>query len=187
MALTHSKRRGDLPRPQDTVTIETLFQEHGGRVSRWAAGLGGPSIDVDEVVQEVFIVAHRRLAEFRGDAQITTWLFRITTRVVQHQRRRGRWRRWLAGNAKDVAGDLPTPQLDPVESLLRKQAVQELYEILDQMNDRWRTILILANFEQLSAEEIADMTGVKPSTARVWLHRARLQFNKLREGRGGNS
>ncbi|HEY0706200.1 MAG TPA: sigma-70 family RNA polymerase sigma factor [Polyangia bacterium] len=183
MSLTRAERPRDVPRPPETLNIDTLFREHGGRVSRWAAGLGGPAIDVEEVVQEVFVVAHRRLPEFRGEAKISTWLFRITMRVVQHQRRRARWRRWLAESAQDVAADLPSPQLDPVETLIRKQAVGELYAILDQMSDKWRTVLVLANFEQLGAEEIASMNGVKPATARVWLHRARLEFQRLSERR----
>ena len=164
--------------------IDQLFQEHAVTVSRWAARLGGPSIDVEDVVQEVFMVAHRRLAEFRGEAKVSTWLFRITQNVASHHRRRARWRRWLRGSATDVGGRLPAPQLDPVEEMVRKQAAAQIYAVLDRMSEKFRTVLILANFDGLDANEIAAATGVQPATARVWLHRARLQYQRLAAARG---
>lgn len=131
------------------------------------------------------MVAHRRLPEFRGEAKVSSWLFRITQLVVKHQRRRSRWRRWLRGSAADVGGRLPAPVLDPVEEMVRKQAAAEIYGVLDQMSEKFRTVLILANFEDLDAGEIARITGVQPSTARVWLHRARLQYQRIAAAREG--
>ena len=185
--MTQPYEQGPVARPGDSLDFDRLFREHSATVSRWAAGLGGPSIDVEDVVQEVFLVAHRRLPEFRGDAKISTWLFRITDRVIRDQRRRTRWRRWLRGSATDVGGRLMATQLDPVETLVRKQAIGELYAVLDQMNEKFRTVLVLANFEDLDADQIASMTGAQPTTVRVWLHRARLKFRTLAAQREGAS
>lgn len=159
--------------------FDCVFKEHAANVSRWAAGLGGPLLDVEDAVQEVFMVAHRRLPEFRGDAKVSTWLFQITRRVVLAQRRRGRWRRWLRGSAEEVAGDVPTPELGPVEELERKQAARRLYAVLDRMSEKYRTVLVLTKLEGMSAEQIAAVTGVSSVTVRVWLHRARAQFQSL--------
>jgi RNA polymerase sigma-70 factor (ECF subfamily) len=175
----------DVDQIRQPYDIEQLFRDHAVAVSRWAAQFGGPSIDVEDAVQEVFIVAHRRLAEFRGDAKVSTWLFRITQRVAKHQRRRARWRKWLRGSAIDVGGRLPANHLDPVEEMLRKQAAAQVYGVLDAMSEKFRTVLILSNFEELDANEIAAATGVQPSTARVWLHRARLEYRRIAAKRAG--
>jgi RNA polymerase sigma-70 factor, ECF subfamily len=159
--------------------FDGLFRQHGAAVARWAAALGGPLVDLEDAVQEVFMVAHRRLSEFRGDAKVTTWLFQITRRVVMGQRRRVRWRRWLRGSAEDVAGHVATPDLGPIEQLERRQAARRLYAVLDRMNEKYRTILVLTKMEGMEADQIARMTGVSGITVRVWLHRARAQFLRL--------
>src|SRR6516162_319680 len=94
------------PLPPDAGT---LYRAHVRQVARWAARLGGPTLEVEEVVHEVFEIAHRRLPVFRGESTAATWLFGITERVVRHRRRRARWRRWLAGSADESAGHLSAP------------------------------------------------------------------------------
>jgi RNA polymerase sigma-70 factor (ECF subfamily) len=179
-----------LPRrmPQDAAPaddFDAIFRANAATVARWAAALGGSLVDVEDAVQEVFMVAHRRLAEFRGDAKVSTWLFQITRRVVLGQRRRSRWRRWLRGSAEDAAGHLATPELGPVEELERRQAVRRLSAVLDRMNEKYRLVLVMTKLEGLPPEEIAQMCGVSPVTVRVWLHRARAQFQRLAATEGG--
>src|SRR4051795_4570758 len=69
--------------------VASLYRAHAAKVGRWAARLGGPSIEVEDIVQEVFLVAKRRLVSFRpdGGGSITTWLFRATERIVKAARR----------------------------------------------------------------------------------------------------
>src|SRR5262249_44087441 len=59
--------------PTPTSPVADLYRAHAQTVARWASRLGGPAIDVEDVVQEVFLVVQRRLREFRGEAEITTW------------------------------------------------------------------------------------------------------------------
>ena len=83
------------PSPADAaglLTLEEVYRLHARAVARWAERLGGPRVDHEEIVQEVFLIVDCRLAEFRGEAKLTTWLFRITTRVVANHRRRVRRR-----------------------------------------------------------------------------------------------
>ena len=175
-------RQPDAPARGDD--FDAVFRQHAAAVARWVAALGGPLLDVEDTVQEVFMVAYRRLSEFRGDAKVSTWLFQITRRVVLGQRRRARWRRWLRGSAEDVAGHLATPELGPVEELERRQEAGRLYAVLDRMNEKYRMVLVLTKLEGMSTDQIAQVTGVSVVTARVWLHRARAQFQRL-AGEGG--
>ena len=64
--------------PLRAPDLDAIYRAHAGTVARWAAKLAGPGNDVEDLVHEVFLVARRRLPEFRGDAKVTTWLYRIT-------------------------------------------------------------------------------------------------------------
>lgn len=156
--------------------IGAVYRAHAQSVARWAGRLGGPAIDVEDVVQEVFLTAHRLLPEFRGEAKITTWLFRITQNQVRHQRRKLRFRQFLSGDASDVIGQTPSTRPTPVEVLEQRQASATVYRVLDGMSDKYRTAFILFEIEQVSGEEIAALLGQKVATIWVWLHRARAQF-----------
>jgi len=164
------------PAPSEPREIEALYRAHAQTVARWASRLGGPDVDVDDVVQEVFLTVHRLLSGFRGEAKITTWLFRITHNQVRHQRRKRRYRRFLAGWSSDVAEQVASPRPTPVEELEQRQASATVYRVLDGMSEKYRTAFILFELERLSGEEIAQLMGQKVNTIWVWLHRARSQF-----------
>jgi RNA polymerase sigma-70 factor (ECF subfamily) len=163
------------PKPEP-LEIGALYRAHAQTVARWAARLGGPTVDVDDVVQEVFLTVHRLLSGFRGDAKFTTWLFRITQNQVRHQRRKQRYRRFLHGFGDDIAKQVVSPRLTPVEELEQRQASQTVYRVLDGMGDKYRTAFVLFEIERLSGDEIAALLDQKVSTIWVWLHRARAQF-----------
>jgi RNA polymerase sigma-70 factor (ECF subfamily) len=146
---------------------------------RWVSRLGGPSIDAEDAVQEVFLKVHLLAPSFRPDrARTTTWLYRITENVVRHRRRKERWRRWLLGDASDVASRTASPALAADELLARGQTHARFYRVLDGMNERYRTVLILFELEGHSGEELAELLGAKTATVWVWLHRARADFLK---------
>lgn len=158
--------------------LGALYRAHAQSVARWAARLGGPAMDIEDVVQEVFLIAHRLLPGFRGEAKITTWLFRITHNVVRHRRRKEKLRRFfsLQGPGGEAAARLPSTRPTPIEEMLRREAAQTVYQVLDTMSEKYRTVFILFEMEGLSGEEIAALTGQRIATTWVWLHRARAQF-----------
>jgi RNA polymerase sigma-70 factor (ECF subfamily) len=172
----------ELMRPvPESLDIAAIYRAHGAQVARWAARLGGPSIDVDDVVQEVFLQAHQQIARFRGDAKITTWLYTITTRVTRRARNKGWLKRWLSGSARDAAGDLLSPRLTPVEELEQQRTATEVYRALDRLSERHRTLLILFELEGHSGEQVAELTGMRLGSVWVELHRARAAFLKQLE------
>ncbi len=155
--------------------VGALYRAHGPQVARWAARLAGPSLDAEDITQEVFLIAQRLLPGFRGEAAITTWLYRITANVVRHRRRRERIYRWFhlgEERAAEVAATGPTP----FEELEKRRATALVYRALDGLAERERTVLILFELEGLSGEEIAELMGARHTTLRVWLHRARARF-----------
>jgi len=167
-------------KPVDSPVFDVgwLYRTYAAKVGRWAARLGGPSIEVEDVVQEVFLVAKRRLITFRpdGNGKITTWLFRATERIVRAARRKQRWRRFVGMPDDDGAlgGDTAGPI--PGEELERRQEIARVYRVLDRLPERQRRVLILFELDGLSTQEIATLTGARVGTVRVWLYRARAAF-----------
>ena len=156
------------------LDLETIYRQHADSVAVWAKRMGGPGLDIEDIVHEVFLVAQRRLHEWRGDAKITTWLYEVTFRVVHDRRRRRRWLRWLParrngdrfGAGVDPA-QLAADQPGALELLERHEASAALYKILDGIGEKYRTVIILFELEGLSGEQIAALTGT--SLANVWI------------------
>jgi RNA polymerase sigma-70 factor, ECF subfamily len=159
--------------------FETVYQENLKFVWRAARRLGIDPGDTDDVVQEVFVVAHRRLPEFEGRAQIKTWLLKILVRVVrQYFRTRQR-----------KPGHRPAPSLDdldrlhdntcgPAEAAERKDAVRILDSLLDRLDCEKREVFVLAEVEQLSSVEIAEVLGANINTVYSRLRAARQEFQQ---------
>jgi RNA polymerase sigma-70 factor (ECF subfamily) len=173
-ALRHQRPEPDVP--PSAWTFDDIYRAHARTVGRWAERLGGPRVDADEVVQEVFLTVSRRYAEFRGEAKLSTWLFRITRRVVANHhraaRRRGIWARLTSRISEVVAGGGP----DPGDALEGRQAGDRLQRVLDGLSERYRIVLVLFELEEMSTDEIARFMDRPAATVRVWLHRARAQF-----------
>src|SRR5262245_37472326 len=102
-------------------TFAAVYAAHAPTVARWAARLGGPSADVEDITQEVFVVVSRRLAEFRGDSQLSTWLFGITAKVAANERRRRKLRQWWFRLVPAVAERAPAAAEGAVEQLEKRE------------------------------------------------------------------
>jgi RNA polymerase sigma-70 factor, ECF subfamily len=162
--------------PRVSLDLGEIYRAHAATVWRWSRRLLGSERDLEDVLHEVFLVAHRRLADFDGQARVTTWLYAITVRVVQHRRRKDRWSRWWKGDRDrdqpEVAARGPTP----LEALEQRRASELVYRILDSLRERDRTVLILYELEGLSGAEVATITGQSLASVWVRLHRARGRF-----------
>jgi RNA polymerase sigma factor (sigma-70 family) len=160
----------------DPPNLDAIFREHARAVARWAARLGGPGLSVEDVVQDVFEIASRRLGDFRGDAKIGTWLFGITDRVIRNWRRRRRWRRLFSRLSDSAEETVAARQPTPVDELERRQAGARFYEILATLRPAYRSVLVLFEIEAMPAAQIADLLDLNVVQVRVRLHRARAQF-----------
>jgi RNA polymerase sigma-70 factor (ECF subfamily) len=167
------------------LTVEEVYRLHAADVARWAARLGGPHVELEDAVQEVFTQVHRHLHGYRGDAKLTSWLFQITANVVRQHRRRDRWKRWMRSPSEAVQ-EIAAPG-SPHESLEARQARELIHRAMDRMSERYRTALVLFEIEDLPGEEVAERMGIKLSNLWVLLHRARAELvqrvQDLREGR----
>lgn len=162
----------------EDIDLDRAYREHGATVSRWVRRLSGSS-DASDTLQEVFEVAQRRLSDFRGDAQLTTWLYSITIRVVSSRRRQARLRELLFLQAKTELQLDAESSGTPADNLHRRQATRIVYAVLDKLSERDRTLLILFELERLPTSEIATILALTENNVSVSLHRARDRFRKL--------
>jgi RNA polymerase sigma-70 factor (ECF subfamily) len=157
-------------RPLD---FENVYRTHGMAVARWAARLGGPKVDPEDIVQEVFLKVREELPRFQDSGRLEGWLYRMTFNEVRYRRRKNRLWGWLAGTAEESGRDVAASERDAAEKLEHREGVQRLYAALDRVNDKYRQVLVLHLFEERGGEEIAGLMGARVETVWVWLHRAR--------------
>lgn len=143
-------------RPPD---LATAYREHAQFVWRSAKRLGAPVSSLEDVTQEVFLTAHRRWSEFRGEARFQTWLFAVTVRVVLSYRRTlSRHARRLEALARSKL-DESTPDL-----FQRSDASAILQRLLDGLDDERRMIIVAIELEGMTAQEVADCFAIKVNT-----------------------
>jgi RNA polymerase sigma-70 factor, ECF subfamily len=163
--------------------LDHLYERYAPRVERWVRRLAGPRFDCEDLIHDVFVVALRRRHEFRGDAALGTWLFRITEKVVRGRRRRQMVRRWLFARHAHELTDRDDPAT-PLQEIERRERESRLYAALERIPDTYRTPLVLYEIEGMPGDEIADLLGVQLSALWTRLHRgrARLLATLAREG-----
>jgi RNA polymerase sigma-70 factor (ECF subfamily) len=141
--------------------------------------LGVPDAQVDDAVQEVFMIVHRRLGEFQGRASLRAWVCAIVTRVASDQRRTVRRKSAKADGSIDT-DTLPDEHApDPHDSAVREEGVRRLHRLLDELADDKRAVFVLAELEQMSAPEIAESLGENVNTIYARLRAARREFEQL--------
>jgi RNA polymerase sigma-70 factor, ECF subfamily len=172
------------------LELSAIYREHSALVSKWVRRLWGPSsaasVDAEDLLHEVFLVVQRRLGSFRGEAALTSWLYGITVLVVNGRRRKERWRRWIwrrASTELELEHESGAPAAH--ESFERSEASRTVYQVLDELSERDRTLLILFELERLAGAEIAEILGMTEPNVWVGLSRARVRFKKVYERRFG--
>lgn len=161
----------------DRIAFAELFRRHRGDVSRLVFRMLGPSADIEDVVQEVFLQVHKSLGEFRGQAKFTTWLHRVTVNVVLMVRRAARSRPVFSGEPlSDVE---PDRRLLPDEDAARRQRIAAFRRLLDRLPEKKRTVFILHEIEGMSPAEIGEIVDAPVLTVRTRLFYARRELAEM--------
>jgi RNA polymerase sigma-70 factor, ECF subfamily len=151
---------------------EELYRAHAGFVWRTLQHMGVAPADLEDLMHEVFVVVHRRVAEFRGDSSVTTWLFSICLRVAQRH-----WRRpWFRRVRPLASGDHPVTHRTPEASYDEQQRLAQLERALSALNPEQRAVFVLFEIENEPCDRIATMMGVPVGTVYSRLHAARKRF-----------
>jgi RNA polymerase sigma-70 factor (ECF subfamily) len=166
-------------RAGDARATERLLAKHELRVYRYGLRMCGNEEDARDVLQETLLAAFRNLASFRGDAQVSTWLYQIARSFCIKQRRRregepARHEGVETPEVRQVASDAPQGDADThaheVGSLLQAA--------IGTLPREHREALVLRDVEGLSAEEAAEVVGIEVGALKSRLHRARMALRE---------
>lgn len=157
------------------LDFEAVFRQNYAFVRRCVDRIGVADAWRDDVAQDIFCVAYRRLPEFDGRANVRTWLFRIAWHISKrhcrgHRRRRCREHDW----AQAQPGELRAA--DPERALERQRARCQLQAFIGELSERTRVVFIMAELESFSGPEIAACLGLPTATVRSRLRLARARF-----------
>ena len=161
----------------DTAAFRQIFLRHRDTVSRIVYRMIGPSPDVEDVVQDVFLNVYRSLPSFRGDSKFSTWLYRLATNVTRMHLRRGRSRpKFSDVDVPEAPRDYEPPQLLPDQQVEQAERVRALYRLLDGLSEKKREVLVLHDLEGVPAKEIAETLDIPVLTVRTRLFYARKEL-----------
>lgn len=166
-----SRARVDKPAPLELAEVHAA---HADFVWRSLARLGVRDGDLPDMLQEVFLVVHKRAATFDGSAKLTSWLFGICLRVAARYRRRAHLRR---EQPLDLAPAEPASEAESPEQLAQlSQARAQLARVLDAMPLSKRAIFVMFEIDGMSCSEIAAALALPVGTVHSRLHAARGAF-----------
>jgi RNA polymerase sigma-70 factor (ECF subfamily) len=169
------------PGPPD---FRTICREQFGFVWRTLRHLGVSTAYLDDAVQDVFLVAQRKLREFDGSSSVRTWLYGIS-RYTALEFQRGDKRRQMH---EPVSEDLTSGAPKPDEQAETQESARFVATFLDSLDEDKRDVFFLIELEQMSAPEVAEAIGVKLNTVYSRLRAARQAFQlRVRQRGGGDS
>lgn len=156
------------------MTLTDVYTMHFDFVFRSLRRLGVPPHALDDAVQDVFMVVHRRLGDFEGRSSIKTWLFGIARRVVRDHRPDPR-------QAASLDEAVPSSAEGPHETAEKAEAAQRLLALLDRLDDDKREAFVLVDLEEMTVPEAAEALGANINTVYARLRAARRELEEAVE------
>lgn len=158
------------------LDVGAAYAAHAAFVGRVIQRLVGHGPHVDDILQEVFIVAYKKRREFDGRCAVTTWLYGIATRLcMRHGRGNRRFRAFQGKLAKEDHGAPSRPD----EEHDKGEAAALVHEVLQELPFKQREVFVLYELEELKGNEIAELVGIPVGTVWTRLHQARKNFKRL--------
>lgn len=149
--------------------VATLFREHADFVFRVVRRLGVADRDADDVVQEVFLVVHRRIGDYEPRSTLRAWIYGIAVRTAYDYRKRAPRRREVLG------AETPEPSVDhtPYDAAVERQHLTALDAALETLDDDKRAVFVLHAIEELTMAEVCTALGCPLQTAYTRFYAAR--------------
>lgn len=169
----------DRLRQGDPRAFEELVIAYQHRVFGVALRMLGSRAEAEEAAQEVFLRAHRAMADFRGDAKLSTWLYAIASRLCMNRLTSGERR--LLREGEETLARIPSGHASPADELERSERDAALHRAIAELSDERRMVVVLRDLEGLSYEEIASALDLELGTVRSRLHRARMDLKEKLE------
>ena len=160
------------------LDFDLVVRQHQQRIYRVLLGLVRDPDMADNLTQDCLVRAYQKRASFRGESSVSTWLISIAINLARDQGRNrsaGFWRRLFAAPAEQTEAALATAAdlgASPERSLMARQELGRVWEIVDELPARQREVFLLRFAEELPLEEIALALGMETGTVKAHLFRA---------------
>jgi RNA polymerase sigma-70 factor (ECF subfamily) len=168
------------------AAFERLMRQYNQRLFRVARSILKDDADAEDALQDAYVQAYRKLDEFRGDAELATWLTRIViNQALMRIRRRTRDRNVVPfggsgdGDAKELEVADETSE-SPSDATLRGEVRKVLERRIDELPESFRTVFVMREVEEMTARETADALGIPEATVRTRPFRARARLRAKR-------
>ena len=179
-------------RTRTPKNFDKLYRDHVDLMYRFANRLCGESEAAKDLVQETFLNAYRGFKDFRGDAQVSTWLYTIASRACLRMRRRQKGaperelslEEFIPTSEGEFRLQIPVDGLSPEEALQNKELRQALDAAIDKLPKKYKMVLVLRDMEGLSAKEVGTIMDLNERAVKSRLHRARLFVRRELSARG---
>jgi RNA polymerase sigma-70 factor, ECF subfamily len=171
----------DPPTPEQSAFLERAIAEYGKATYNYALRLTHNEADARDLTQEAFIRVYRAWRSFQPGTSFLSWIYRIVTNLHRDElrRRKGRYQEEIPeDNAPQRSGGARALATEPIEDLVDRQLSERMSKALAALSLEQRQVLILADVEEYSYQEIADVVGCSIGTVRSRLHRARHQLRR---------
>ena len=170
---------------RDEEAIRTMMRRHNQRLFRTARAILGNDAEAEDVVQDAYLKAIDAMDGFRGDAQLGTWLVRITANEALMRRRKTR----RSAEVIALAGDLTPvdepeheaaddPSKSPEVETLRAETRRMVESRIDSLPEAFRAVFVMRAVEELSVEETAAALAIPEATVRTRFFRARAMLRE---------
>jgi RNA polymerase sigma-70 factor (ECF subfamily) len=158
----------------DAAAFELIMRRYNRRLFRVVRGIVGDDAEADDVLQEVYLRAFRRLRQFEGRSTLSTWLTRIAVHeAVARRRTRRRLRTVAPGGCGIRLASAPSPARDGAEEASLDELRRVLADAVDALPIDLRAVFTLRMVERLSTHETAECLDLTPANVKVRLHRSR--------------
>jgi RNA polymerase sigma-70 factor, ECF subfamily len=157
------------PTPVGELSVSAVYDAHFDFAWRVLRRLGVTRQQLEDAVQDVFVVVQRRLADFEGRSSLKTWLFGIALRVSKDYRRRSR----KSGVQIALDDELVGTAHDPEDAALEVEAAAVVQTILDQLDEARRDVFVMIELEELTPLEAATLLGLSVNAVHSRLRLAR--------------
>lgn len=175
------RRQDEPPSADQNEFLEHAMETYGRQTYNYAYRLTGNEADARDLTQEAFIRVFRAWRSFQPGTSFLSWIYRIVTNLHRDElrKRKGVFLQELPDD--NVAHELPRDSLrhDPIAAIHEQQLSAFIHQAMRQLTPDQRAVVLLADVEERSYQEIADIMACSIGTVRSRLHRARLQLRKL--------
>jgi RNA polymerase sigma-70 factor (ECF subfamily) len=156
-----------------------LYQAHSREIFYLTLRFLGEPHKAEDATHDVFLKAYNKRADFRGDASARTWLYRIAINHCSNLRQSWHSRNLVTSEDESIWENTAAKSDSPLRILEIKELGDRIQKVLDQLSEEYRLLLLLVADEELSYDEIANLTNQTPDAVRGKLHRARKAFTAL--------